>query len=345
MWRRDIPDLAGIPLRPTFPSGPFASPLANWPAFGLLAALLAAGFGSVAAETVADSGAGESINAGGVEPLPAESGFMEGAEAGGVGESRGEVRGGAATWLPHTAQQSWSESPSWRESASQREVAQLNRGGPWPPAEGLVLAHRRQRLHGSSSQESYFALKGGGLRVGEDPTTDGVFFGAEFGGALEKVLEVGFSVDYYYRSTDNTFVISESSFENLPLEVVAFEHTAAHLVPLGLTLRLRLPIAGDVVTPIVSTTLSYEMLFLENVGGTIEDPVLASLAEHETFTGFGWQAAAGLGVRLSPTVGVFGEAGYHWGSPGQGFYIDGIPVDIKVRLDGAFLRGGLRFVL
>ncbi|HZL84439.1 MAG TPA: hypothetical protein VFD07_03580 [Candidatus Krumholzibacteria bacterium] len=340
MWRRDIPGLACVPLRPTTPTGPFVSPLANWRSFGLLAVLLAAGFGSVAAETVADRGADESTHTGGMEPLPADSGFKESVEAGGVGESRGEVRGGAATWLPHTAQ------PSWRESASRREVAQQNRGGPWgPPAEGLVLAHRRQRLHGSTSQESYFALKGGGLRIGEDPTTDGVFFGAEFGGALEKVLEVGFSADYYYRSTDNSLVVSESNFENLPIEVTTFEHTAAHLVPLGLTLRLRLPIAGDVVTPIVSTTLSYEMLFLENVGGTIDDPLLASLAEHETFTGFGWQAAGGLGVRLSPTVGVFGEAGYHWGSPAQGFYINGIPVDMKVRLDGAFLRGGLRFAL
>ena len=339
MWRRDIPGLAGVPLRPTIPSGPFVSRLANWRSFGLVAALLAAGFGMVAAETLADLGTGESTRTREVEPLPPDSGFMEAAEVGGVGESRGEVRGGAATWLPHTAQPSWRERP-------RLDVAWRNQGGPWSPsAGGQVLEHRRQRLHGSSSPESYFSLKGGGLRVGEDPTTDGVFFGAEFGGVLEKVLEVGVSLDYYYRSTDNALVVAESSFENLPLEVVTFERTAAHLLPLGLTLRLRLPIAGDVVTPIVSTTLSYEMLFLENVGGALEDPLLASLAEHETFTGFGWQAAAGLGLKLSPTVGVFGEAGYHWGSPGQGFYLDGIPVDIKVRLDGAFLRGGLRFVL
>lgn len=340
MGRNDHSGLAGVPLRSAIHPGHVVCPLGYWRSFALLAALLAADFGSVAAETTADRGADESTTADAVEPLPPESGFMESAEAGGVGESRGEVRGGAATWLPHTAQ------PSWRESASRGDVAQQNRGGPWsPPAEGLVLAHRRRRLQGASSQESYFSLKGGGLRIGEDPSTDGVFFGAEFGGALEKVLEVGVSLDYYYRSTDNALVVSESSFENLPLEVVTFERTAAHLVPLGLTLRLRLPIAGDVVTPIVSTTLSYEMLFLENVGGALEDPLLASLAEHETFTGFGWQAAAGLGIKLSPTVGVFGEAGYHWGSPGQGFYINGIPVDIKVRLDGAFLRGGLRFAL
>ncbi len=299
-----------------------------------LLGVLVAGLSSVRAIAAETRVVAQSSTASEIEPLLHGFGVAESTAVGGVGESRGEVRGGAATWLPHTA------------GASRHEGVSQRRTRPWsPPAEGLVLAHRRRYNQGSSPQESYFALKGGGLRIGEDPSTDGVFFGMEVGGALEKVLEVGFSVDYYYRSTDNALVISESSFENLPVELVTFERTAAHLVPLGLTLRLRLPIAGDVVTPIVSTTLAYEMLFLENVGGTVDDPLLSALAEHETFTGFGWQAAAGLGVRLSPSIGVFGEAGYHWGSPAQGFLIDGVPVDIKVKLDGAFLRAGLRFAL
>ena len=216
----------------------------------------------------------------------------------------------------------------------------------WAPPVGgsVVLEHRRTRtsLYGSQ-QQSYLALKGGGLRVGEDSATDGLFLGFEVGGSLQNVFEIGFSADYYYRSTDNALVLSQSNFENLPLQVVESDHTSAHLLPLGVTLRLRLPVS-ETVSPFISTTLAYEMLFLENVGGGgTGDPLLDALAEDETFTGFGWQAAAGLGIRLAPAVGLFGEAGYHWGSPSQGFLIQGVPVDLKVNMDGAFVRGGLRF--
>ena len=247
-----------------------------------------------------------------------------------------------------------SEAPASRSAVGRRERLQ----GPgtfapspyarktWgPPVDGsVVLEHRRTRtsLYGSQ-RESYLALKGGGLRVGEDSATDGLFLGFEVGGSLQNVFEIGFSADYYYRSTDNVLVLSQANFENLPLQVVESDHTSAHLLPLGVTLRLRLPVS-ETVSPFVSTTLSYEMLFLENVGGGgTGDPLRDALAEDETFTGFGWQAAAGLGIRLAPAVGLFGEAGYHWGSPSQGFLIQGVPVDLKVDMDGAFVRGGLRF--
>lgn len=205
-----------------------------------------------------------------------------------------------------------------------------------------VLEHRRTSSRYASRQESYMTLKGGGLRVGEDPATDGLFLGFEAGTSLEKVFEVGFSIDYYYQSTENVLVLDESDFTHLPLQMVALDRAAAHLVPLGLTLRLRLPFG--VLSPFVSTTLAYEMLFLDNVGGS-GDPWLEALAEDETFTGFGCQAAAGLGIRLSPAVGLFGEAGYHWGAPGQGYLLGGVPVDVRVNMDGPFLRGGLRFGL
>ena len=208
---------------------------------------------------------------------------------------------------------------------------------------GPVLEHRRTSSRYRRQQESYLALKGGGLRLGDDPTTDGVFLGLEVGGAIEKVFEVGFSVDYYYRNTENFLVLDQSRVAQLPVQVVSSEHTSAHLLPLGLSLRLRLP-TGDTISPFVSTTLAYEMLFLDNLGGS-GDPWLEALATDETFTGWGVQTAAGLGVRLAPAVGLFAEGGYHWGSPSQDYVINGLPVELRVNMDGPFLRGGLRFGL
>jgi len=210
----------------------------------------------------------------------------------------------------------------------------------------VVLEHRRTRSRAFARPETYTLLKGGGLRVGEDPATEGLFLGFEVGGVVENVLEIGFSTDYFYRSSETVRFYSESSIDALPVELVAFERTSAHLVPLGLTMRLVLPFAGEVLRPFVSGTVSYEMLFLENAAAfDPNDPVLGWLARDETFTGFGWQAAAGARLRLAPSVGLFGEVGYHDSAPSQRYLVDGLPVDLKVDVSGPFLRGGLRFRL
>jgi hypothetical protein len=208
-----------------------------------------------------------------------------------------------------------------------------------------TLAHRRSRRR-STQPESYLILKGGGMYVAEE-STNGVFLGFELGGAVEDVLDVGFSIDYFYRSTSQMDVLQETRFEELPVQVVATtEKTAAHLVPLGLTLRVRLPVGGDALSPFISGTLAYEALFLENIGDPdSDDPVLRALEQNETFTGFGWQAAAGLDIKLSPSLGLFGEVGMHRSSPKMEVEMDGVPVDLKVDLDGGFLRGGLRIAM
>lgn len=225
-------------------------------------------------------------------------------------------------------------------------LASFQHGPGWGGGGGMVLEHRRERIRGLHRPESYVILKGGGLRVGEDPATDGVFLGFEVGGVVENVLEIGFSTDYFYRSSEIIHFETSSRFDTLPVDLVAYDRTSAHLVPLGLTLRLVLPFAGDVLRPFVSATAAYEMLYLENSAAfDPNDPVLGWLAQEETFTGFGWQASAGARLRVSPSVGLFGEVGYHDSSPSQRYLVDGIPVDLRVDLSGPFLRGGLRFRL
>ena len=192
--------------------------------------------------------------------------------------------------------------------------------------------------------ESYMILKGGGLFVAEK---DGLYLGVEVGGSVDDVVDVGVSLDYFHRSTSERVRLADTQFEDLPVEVVAtLDQSSAHLVPLGLTLRVRLPFGGDTFAPFVSGTAAYETLFLNNVGDpNSEDPIQRLLDEDETFSGFGWQAAAGLDLRLSPTLGVYGEIGMHRSSPGTEIDYQGLPVDLKVDLDGAFLRGGLRLSL
>ena len=187
-------------------------------------------------------------------------------------------------------------------------------------------------------------LKGGGLFVAED---DGLYLGVEVGASIDAVLDFGISLDYFHRSSTERVSLGDTQFEDLPVEVVAtLDESSAHLVPLGVTLRLHLPFGGETFAPFVSGTASYEALFLNNIGDpSSDDPIQQLLDEDETFSGFGWQATAGLGIRLSPSLGIFGELGVHRSSPSKEIGYLGLPVDLKVDLDGAFLRGGLRLSL
>jgi hypothetical protein len=199
----------------------------------------------------------------------------------------------------------------------------------------------------TTTPESYMILKGGGLHITQNPATTGGYAGIELGGTMENVLQFGFSIDYFHHRTRDVQVLQESETNGLPLRAEqTVSESVAHLVPVGLTMRVRLPIASSILTPFISGTLSYEMLFLENRGTPpATDPLFASLQSQETFTGFGWQAAAGLDIGLSPTFGLLAELGWHRSAPHKEIQLDGQTVDLKIELDGPFLRGGLRIFM
>lgn len=213
------------------------------------------------------------------------------------------------------------------------------------PGAGQSTFHNRRHHSGHWTRpESYMLFKGGGLFVAED---DGLYLGVEVGGSVDNVVDFGVSLDYFHRSSSERVTLGDTQFEDLPVELVAtLDESSAHLVPLGLTLRVHLPFGGRTFAPFVSGTVAYETLFLNNIGDpSSEDPVQRLLDEDETFNGVGWQAAAGLDMRLSANLGIYGELGLHRSSPGKEVLYEGLPVDLKVNLDGAFLRGGLRFNL
>lgn len=197
---------------------------------------------------------------------------------------------------------------------------------------------------GRNARDTYLLVKGGGLYVADGGGTDGMYFGLEIGGDVERVLDLGLCVDYFHKRTRDLAVLFDSDAYQFPVHatITNFE-SSADFVPLGVTARLKLPVGGGAVVPFGSGTLAYEILHL---GLTERNrpprPYLDLLGDSETFTGFGWQAAAGVQVTMSSSIGIFGELGLHRSSPSQSAEANGVPVDLKVDLDGAFLRAGLR---
>jgi hypothetical protein len=204
------------------------------------------------------------------------------------------------------------------------------------PSLGSLVPSPQKRSSG------YFMLKGGGMLLSEEPLRRGVSLGLEMGGTVRELLDIGVSVDYFYGGSSRTAPVATLPGGGFPVSLVeTVDESSAHLLPAGLTLRLRVPIPNDRFVPFVSGTVAYEWLFFHNVGQLPSDPLLHALQE-ESFTTVSWMGAAGLNLKVSPAFEVFGEAGLHHGSPAQTVLVNGAPVELKVLLDGVYARAGLR---
>jgi hypothetical protein len=139
------------------------------------------------------------------------------------------------------------------------EIAASPLGLPSDRSRAAQLTFHDRRHHGSrhwTHPESYMVLKGGGLFVAED---DGLYLGLEAGGTVDDMVDFGVSLDYFHRRSSERITLGETQFEDLPVEIVAtLDESSAHLVPLGLTMRVHLPFGGRTFAPFISGTAAYE---------------------------------------------------------------------------------------
>jgi len=198
----------------------------------------------------------------------------------------------------------------------------------------------------TSSLQAYALLKGGGMMLGGAST--GGYFGFEIGQSAAQRLDVGFSVDWYHRQSRDMELLFETDHGfDPPLvgESTRFE-SSSDFVPVGVTLRLRLPVGNEAVTPFLSGTLAYEILHMEFFDrNPVPGPYDALLGNSQTLMGFGWQMAGGVELALAPTFRVFGEAGLHRSDPSHQLEWAQSPIDVHASLHGGFLRAGLRVAL
>jgi len=207
----------------------------------------------------------------------------------------------------------------------------------------------RPRQHAAVSQrpQGYVALKGGSMALGDDPTPDGVYVGLDAGSTLSRVLDIGFAIDYFHHESRDVDVLFESShgFEPPVQGVSTRFRSAADFVPIGLSARLRLP-THTALSPFVGGTVSYEILHMSFFDRDApRQPSNDVLGTEQTLMGVGWQASAGLEIGLAQGVGLFGELGLHRGTPTRSIELNGQPVDLRVPMNGGFVRAGLRLAL
>lgn len=196
--------------------------------------------------------------------------------------------------------------------------------------------------------DGYAILKGGGMLLGGESGPTGGYFGLELGRSAGNVLDLGFSLDWFHRRSRDMQLLFESDHGFQPPirgEITQFE-SASDFVPIGATLRLRLPLANTAVVPFVSGTLAYEILHLSFYDrDPVPGPYDYLLSNSQTLMGFGWQAAGGVEIAVAPNVGLLGEVGVHRGDPSRQVDYQGGPIDLSAPLHGGFLRLGFRVAL
>lgn len=201
---------------------------------------------------------------------------------------------------------------------------------------------------GDPKLDAYAMLKGGGMMLGAGASTGG-YFGFEIGQNVAQRFDFGFSVDWYHRHSRDLELVFESDHTFDPPirgQVTRFE-SSSDFVPLGLTMRLQIPLRNEVVVPFLSGTVAYEVLHVEFFDrDRIPNSWDNLLGASQTLMGFGWQMAGGLNLVLAPGFGLFGEAGMHRSEPSRTIDAWGLdPVDVSANLNGGFLRAGLRLDL
>lgn len=189
--------------------------------------------------------------------------------------------------------------------------------------------------------ESYTTLKFGGYdlnaqtRSGESGS---MFFGAEWGFMPSENLQVGMFIDWLRRRN----AVSEVYFADEPFDLpvenrIDLERTETDLVPLGMVLRLRMPVGDQGVTPFVAGAVSYDILRMHYAGEDYGD----YLETTEYFGGWGGTLSGGLEYAVAPAVSLMGEVGFHSSRPHQHLdYYDG-SVRAEVDAGGSFARFGL----
>ena len=185
--------------------------------------------------------------------------------------------------------------------------------------------HRRghrgsQDVRIDSAFDGYAILKGGGMMLSSAGTSSGGWFGFEVGRNAGGVVDAGLSLDWFHRRSREMDLLFESGQGFDPPirgEVTRFE-SSTDFVPIGFTLRLRVPAANNVIMPFVSGTLSYEVLHMSFYDrDRVVQPYDDLLGDSQTLMGLGWQVAGGVAIAITRQVGFFGEAGVHWSDPAR----------------------------
>ena len=174
----------------------------------------------------------------------------------------------------------------------------------------------------------------------EGPENGGAYFGLLTGVEFQNRVTIGFDLDIYRRSYSRETVIAETMDPtgNVITTTATSLATASTLIPLGVSLGIRLP-GSRTLTPYVGGAVAYEVLVNE-----VRNYELGVEAT-DVYGGPGWQIFGGLICPLTREVRVLGELGYNDSLVRRDIdrYALGLPVGERIDVSGLSARAGIEF--
>jgi hypothetical protein len=209
------------------------------------------------------------------------------------------------------------------------------------PASSLHRRPRPRNPHrsaGPTDREYFVNLKFG--KFEPESSEGGPFFGLSSGVEFQDRVAVGFNLDVYRRSfTDQTIIAETIDPTGIVINTTLRSlETSANLIPLGVSLAVRLP-GSRTLTPYVGVGAAYEILLND-----IENFELG-IADTNVYTGLGWQAYGGLLLPITREVRMLGELWYNDATVERDIdrFVRGLPVREEIDVDGFGARVGVEF--
>jgi hypothetical protein len=201
--------------------------------------------------------------------------------------------------------------------------------------DGLI----RHRRHRASDALHFVTLKYGTYDPKGSPD-GGAFLGLRTGAEFDNRLTLSFNVDAYWRSYAEQITIAQDVDPNGNLITASITRfaTSSTLIPLGVSLGLRLP-GSRTVTPFVGVGVAYEILVNE-----VED-YESGIDDTNVYGGPGWQVFGGLMVPVTHGARFLGELWLNDAEVSRDVetYERGLPVREAIDVSGLGARFGVEF--
>lgn len=212
-------------------------------------------------------------------------------------------------------------------------VPAQSRYQPRMPADHPPIAPHREYPRGFGQIHS-------GVMDPEGQLGPAFVLGGRFGTQINPMVQLGLGVDWRHKSGQATEVIQEGvgpGGEPVTLYRDLNKFTS-DLVPGMLYLQISLP-ASLWIAPYVGAGAGWQVLFLS------ADDYQSATSFDATYDGFGWQAWAGAGLRLSGHTRLFGEVFYNEADLSRNVYDYALDVNYRetIRTEDVGARGGLSF--
>lgn len=160
--------------------------------------------------------------------------------------------------------------------------------------------------------------------------------GFRVGSRLSPMVELGFSMDWYYSSSSGTIVEGPGS---IPGSRIELSGTNSNLVPLLFYAQ----VSGDEnmsVIPYAGGGVGYEWLW---VSGNALDPYSMYYSYDESFGGFGWQVWGGAQFPLNGQTRLTGEVYYNGSRVGRDIGQDWSAGRETIDVSGVGMRFGVNW--